>query len=375
MQHPLLSRIPWDRVNWKTSVFLAVINTLAITAVPLYIWHYGLDWFQFGLFMFFYIATGLSITLGYHRLFSHLAFKAKKPVKLATLVFGACAFENSALDWSSDHRKHHKHVDHDDDPYDISKGFVWAHIGWLLFKLGPEKPMDNVNDLKRDPLVMWQHRWCIPMAFVVGFGVPALLGFLWNGPVGALGGFLLAGVFRVFAVQHSTFFINSLCHTVGNRPYSTRCSARDSAIMALFTFGEGYHNYHHEFQHDYRNGVKRSNFDPTKWTIWTLEKLGLVSDLRRVPDEKILLAEMQEARRRAAAKLEEPGTIAAVFGKQMQEMLNQLSERLAANYDTLEKAMNEKVAVSRQAIEKWRKETREFAALLADLERRLPATA
>jgi hypothetical protein len=94
-----------------------------------------------------------------------------------------------------------------------------------------------------------------------------------------------------------------------------------------------------------------------------------------VPDEKILLAEMQEARRRAAEKLEEPGTIAAVFGKQMQEMLTQLSERLAANYDTLEKAMNEKVAVSRQAIEKWRKETREFAALLADLERRLPATA
>ena len=375
MQIPLIARIPWGRVNWTTSIFLAVINTLAVNAVPLYIWHYGLDWFQVGLFFFFYMATGFSITLGYHRLFSHLSFKAKSPVKLSTLLFGACAFENSALDWSSDHRKHHKHVDHEEDPYDISKGFVWAHIGWLLFKLSPEQPMDNVNDLKRDPLVMWQHRWCIPLAITLGFVVPMLLGYLWNGAAGALGAFLLAGVLRVFAVQHSTFFINSMCHTVGNRPYSTRCSARDSAIMALFTFGEGYHNYHHEFQHDYRNGVKRSNFDPTKWSIWTLEKLGLVSDLRRVPDGKILLAEMNEARRRAAEKLQQPETIASVFGQQMYDMLTHLSERLAANVEALEQATNEKVEVSRRAIENWRKETREFAAFLADLERRLPATA
>ncbi len=375
MQIPILARIPWDRVNWKTSIFLAVINTLAVTAVPLYIWHYGLDWFQVSLFFAFFIATGLSITLGYHRLFSHLSFKARTPVKLATLVFGACAFENSALDWSSDHRKHHKHVDHDDDPYDISKGFLWAHIGWLLFKLGPEQPMDNVSDLKRDPLVMWQHRWCIPMAFIIGFGLPALLGYWWNGPAGALGAFLLAGVLRVFAVQHSTFFINSVCHTVGNQPYSSRCSARDSAIMALFTFGEGYHNYHHEFQHDYRNGVKKRNFDPTKWTIWSLEKLGLVSDLRRVPDEKILLAEMNEARRRAEAKLQQPETVSAVLGKQMHDALEQLSARLAANYTTLEKAMTDQVEVSRHHIEEWRKETREFAAFLTDLERRLPALA
>jgi stearoyl-CoA desaturase (delta-9 desaturase) len=372
MQIPLLSRIPWERVNWKTSIFLAVINTLAVTAVPLYIWHYGLDWFQVLLFLFFYIATGMSITLGYHRLFSHLSFKAKAPVKLATLVFGACAFENSALDWSSDHRKHHKHVDHEDDPYDISKGFMWAHIGWLLFKLGPEQPMDNVNDLKRDPLVMWQHRWCIPMAFIIGFGVPALLGYLWNGPAGALGGFLLAGVLRVFAVQHSTFFINSLCHTVGDQPYSDRCSARDSAIMALFTFGEGYHNYHHEFQHDYRNGVKSSNFDPTKWTIWTLEKLGLVSDLRRVPDEKILLAEMNEARRQAARKLVRPEAINTVLGQQMHDALQQLSEQLTANYAALEQAMAEKAKVSRRVIEDWRRQTREYTALLADIDRRLP---
>jgi stearoyl-CoA desaturase (delta-9 desaturase) len=375
MPNPLASRIPWDRVNWKTSIFLAVLNTLAVTAVPLYIWHYGLDWFLVALFLVFFILTGLSITLGYHRLFAHLSFKAKTPVKAATLLFGACAFENSVLDWCSDHRKHHKHVDHDDDPYDISKGFFWAHIGWLLFKLGPEMPMDNVNDLKRDKFIMWQHHWCNTIAFVLGLGLPTLLGFLWNGWVGALGGFLIPGVLRVFAVQHCTFFINSVCHTVGRRPYSSRCSARDSAIMALFTFGEGYHNYHHEFQHDYRNGVKKTNFDPTKWTIWSLEKVGLVSDLRRVPDEKILLAEMNEARRRAVLKESQQASIASVFGQQMHDMFLHLSGRLAANYAALEKAMAEKVEVSRHKIEDWRRETREFAALLTDLERRLPVPA
>lgn len=375
MQTPLSQRIPWHRVNWTTSIFLAIINTLAIIAVPIYIWKFGLDWFQVALFFAMFILTGLSITLGYHRLFSHLSFKAKMPVRLTTLLFGACAFENSVLDWCSDHRKHHKFVDHDDDPYDISKGFMWAHIGWLLFKLSPEQPMDNVNDLRKDRLVMWQHKWCNMIAFVLGFGLPMILGYWWNGWIGLLGAFLIAGVLRVFAVQHCTFFINSLCHTVGKQPYSTRCTARDSAIMALFTFGEGYHNYHHEFQHDYRNGVKRTNFDPTKWTIWILEKAGLVSDLRRVPDERILLAEMAEARRRASLRLKTPESITAVAGQQVHDMFQQLSARLAANCEALEKAMADRVEISRKAINRWRRDTREFAALLTDLDRRLPSPA
>lgn len=372
MTIPLFDRIPWHRVNWTTSIFLIVINSLAILAVPLYIWNFGLDWFQIALFFAMFILTGLSITLGYHRLFSHLSFKAKMPVRLATLLFGACAFENSALDWCSDHRKHHKFVDHEDDPYDITRGFFWAHIGWLIFKLSPEQPMDNVNDLRKDALVLWQHRWCNVIAVVLGLGLPTALGWWWNGGVGALGAFLIAGVLRVFVVQHCTFFINSLCHTVGKQPYSTRCTARDSAIMALFTFGEGYHNYHHEFQHDYRNGVKRTNFDPTKWTIWMLEKLGLVSALRRVPDERILLAEMLETRRRASLHLEKPEGIAIALGQQMHEAFHQLSARLAVNFEALEKAMADRVEVSRQAINRWRRETREFAALLTDLDRRIP---
>jgi stearoyl-CoA desaturase (Delta-9 desaturase) len=296
-------RLPATRINWTNSSFLIGTAVLTFTAVPLYLWHYGIDAFQLGLFLTFFIATGLSITLGYHRLFAHLAFEARWPVRLLTLLFGAAAFENDALTWVSDHRRHHKHVDGANDPYDISQGFWYAHMGWILFKLNSEPPIDNVADLEKDPLLRFQARFYVPIAVVVGFVVPALLGGLHAGWAGALGGLLLAGVARVTAVQHMTFFINSLCHTVGRQPYSDRCSARDSWFMALFTFGEGYHNYHHEFQHDYRNGVRWWQWDPTKWSIWTLEKVRLVRGLRRVPEEKVLLLQLAEARRRLDARL------------------------------------------------------------------------
>jgi stearoyl-CoA desaturase (delta-9 desaturase) len=326
-------RIPSSRINWTNSSFLIGTFIITCTAVPVYLWNYGVDAFQVSMFFAFVIATGLSITLGYHRLFAHMSFQALWPVRLLTLIFGAAAFENTALAWVSDHRRHHKHVDHDDDPYDISKGFWHAHIGWILFKLDPEPPLDNVADLRKDKLVMWQDRYYLPLAIGVGFLVPALLGFLYSGWQGALGGFLLGGVARMTTVQHMTFFINSLCHTIGRQPYSDRCSARDSWIMAIFTFGEGYHNYHHEFQHDYRNGVKWWQWDPTKWTIWTLEKLHLVRGLRRVPEEKILLSQLADTRRRLNIQLSSPRT---QLNTRMHELLqasdaklHQLGERWA----------------------------------------------
>ena len=318
-------KLPGSRINWVTSSFLIGTAVISITVVPWYLWSFGLDWFQVSMFFAFFIATGLSITLGYHRLFAHFTFQARWPVKLFTLLFGAAAFENAALDWASDHRRHHKHVDHDDDPYDISNGFWYAHIGWLLFKLNAERPRDNIADLYKDHLVVLQERFYVPLALTVGFALPTLLGWLHGGGIGALGGFLIAGVARVTAVQHMTFFINSLCHTVGNRPYSTKCSARDSWLMAIFTFGEGYHNYHHEFQYDYRNGVKWWQWDPTKWTIWTLEKVGLVRGLRRVPEEKILFAQLTETRRRLEERL---ACAVRPLPEPMQELLHATNARL-----------------------------------------------
>ena len=351
-----------------TSTFLIVTLLLTFTAVPAYLWYFGWNWFLFGLFLAFFVATAMSITLGYHRLFSHQAFKAKWPVKLFVLLFGAAAFQNAALWWSSEHRKHHRHVDTDDDPYDITKGFFWAHIGWLMFNPNPEPPMDKVQDLLKDPLVAWQSRWINHIAVVVGFALPTALGYLYaigSGVmepwVGALGGFLIPGVARITLVHHGTFCINSLCHLIGDRPYSTECTARDSWIAAIFTMGEGYHNYHHEFQWDYRNGVKPWQLDPSKWIIWTLSKVGLASELKRVPKERILLAETRETRRRLDTRMtfmQENGIESDPLFIKTMEALNGLAERLVEISDELQQATQEKIALSKAKLKELRHEVR-----------------
>lgn len=361
----MFKNIPFDRVEWITFFFLFGTLLASLTVVPWYIIEYGIDWFQFGLFFIFCCATGISITMGYHRLFSHISFKAKWPVRLFVTLFGAAAFENSVFDWCSDHRRHHKHVDHDDDPYNINKGFFYAHMGWLLFKLKPEPPQDNINDLRKDPMLVWQHKYVHLIAFFISFILPTAIGYAWyRNWEGALGCFLIAGVLRVVVVQHATFFINSACHYVGNQPYSSKHSARDSWLMAIFTFGEGYHNYHHEFQHDYRNGVKPWQFDPTKWSIWLLSKLGLTSNLRTVAEAKILLAELTEARKRIQNGLEpyqQRPDLHAQLSQHVQHTLDRLheaQEELANRYYMVEKSVRDRVELSKSKMNEWRREAR-----------------
>ncbi len=301
-------KLPQTKIHWANTIFLTSTLLISVVGVPIYLWNFGLDLFQVALFFFFTFATGMGITLGYHRLFSHLTFHAAWPVKLWTLLFGAAAFEGSALAWSADHRRHHKFVDHDDDPYDISKGLFHAHIGWLIFRHSPDTPLTWVRDLQKDRLAWWQHSHYLKIAFGMGFFLPTLIGFAWAGWQGALGALILSGFARTVVVHHSTFCINSLCHWIGERPYSTKCTARDSFLMAVCTFGEGYHNYHHEFQYDYRNGVKPWQYDPTKWAIWALNKIGLAWKLRTVPEEVILKAQIAERQHCLTEKLSSSST-------------------------------------------------------------------
>ena len=377
----MFRNFPIYRIEWVTSIFLIGTALGALTVVPWFIWtHWDtpLGWgFILSLFVFYYYATGFGITLGYHRLFSHLSFKAKWPVKLFTLLFGAASFENSALDWSADHRIHHKHVDEDEDPYDISKGFFYAHIGWLLFRLKPKPPVTNVKDLEADPLVMWQHRHVQTIAVIVGFVIPTLLGWAYGhfvtGTPGetALAGFLIVGLLRTVIVQQGTFCINSLCHMVGRQPYSTRHSARDSASVALLTFGEGYHNYHHEFQHDYRNGVKPWQFDPTKWIIWTLAKLGLASDLRTVPDTRILAAEVKERSKSLATDTEKLVSRLDARTRELRARTIASLEGIAADLSQRAEALRELAAtqaeVGRETLDEVRALFREAARHLESL--------
>lgn len=359
---------PIDRIEWITSTFLIITCTTSLFVVPFFVYNHWSDpainwpivWWSF---LVLYIFTGGSITVGYHRLFSHLSYKAKWPVRLFTLIFGSASFENSCLDWSQDHRIHHKHVDEHDDPYDISKGFWYAHMGWLLFKLKPKPPFDNVKDLMADPLVMWQHKWTHLIGFTVSFIAPFVAGYFLGGMPMAWAMLLIPGILRVTAVQQSTFCINSLCHTLGKQPYATDHSARDSWICALVTFGEGYHNYHHEFQHDYRNGVKWWQFDPTKWIIWTLSKVGLASDLRTVPDARILAAEITEARRvidKKLAKWTERLPAAAAKAKEDSiAKVKAIAADLNTHIEELKKLAAEKAKVSEEQVELLRAKLRE----------------
>jgi stearoyl-CoA desaturase (delta-9 desaturase) len=171
-------------------------------------------------------------------------------------------------------------------------------------------------------------------------------------------------------VQHSTFFINSLCHTLGKQPYSDRCTARDHWFMAFFTFGEGYHNFHHAFQHDYRNGVKAWQFDPTKWCIWLLSKVGLASNLRRVPAERIRHAEITEQQRQLAARMAAlPAAQAASVRAQIEGVQVRLHEAFE-RWEKLEveyrRAMEKKIEASKEKLADLARDFREAREKLVD---------
>lgn len=287
-------------LNWVNIVFLTLTPLVGIVGTAAYVAAYGVRWWEPVLLFVGFGAVGLSIGAGYHRLFAHPSYEAHPAVQAVLLFFGSWALENSALNWSSDHRNHHRYVDTDLDPYSIKKGFWYAHLWWIFFKAPPGRSYANVPDLTANRLVMLQHRVAGPLGVITGLAVPALVG----GLMGSwLGGLLWGGFLRIVLVHHTTFFVNSVAHTFGSQPYSDRCSARDSALLALVTNGEGFHNYHHAFQGDYRNGVRWYQFDPVKWLVRGLQGLGLARNLKLVPDATIEQARMRMTLKREAARL------------------------------------------------------------------------
>jgi len=270
------------RPDWINILVLAGVHLAGVAAV-LYMALVRFDGQTALLALTWFFMVGLSVTGGYHRLFAHRTYRAAWPLRLCYLLLGTAAVQNSALRWAADHRVHHAHADQEQDPYNITRGFWWAHVVWLFFK-NPPHPDDEVADLLADPLVTWQHRWYVPLAFVFGIGLPTAIAALWGD---WLGGLLVAGFLRLVLQWQTTFTINSVAHWIGHQPYCTTTSARDSSITALVSFGEGYHNFHHRFQTDYRNGVRWWQLDPTKWFVWTLSKVGVARNLRVTPPDAI----------------------------------------------------------------------------------------
>jgi stearoyl-CoA desaturase (delta-9 desaturase) len=339
--------------NWPTLLMFVVTLGLALTVVPWYGFTHGYSgaaWISFAALL---CITELSVTCGYHRLFSHATYQAHPALKAFFLLFGALALQNSALVWSASHRVHHRFIDDPErDPYCARRGFWFSHIGWMLRNYPSGDPdLKYVRELQNDPLVAFQHKHYLALAVGMNIGLPVLLGWVFGDIVGMV---LLAGVLRLVFSHHLTFCINSLAHIIGARPYTTENTARDNGVVALLTFGEGYHNFHHMFAHDYRNGVRWWQWDPSKWLINALQWAGLAKNLKRVPwfkiqrallDTQFHRANQELARRAGSPRLEE-------LRRRVAEEYESFCNAVAAWTDLREQSVAE---AKRALVDRWEK--------------------
>jgi stearoyl-CoA desaturase (delta-9 desaturase) len=289
-------------INWLGASVLISTPILALLIIPTYAWFADYSTAAWVSFILLSALNGMSITGGYHRLWAHRAYEAHWSLSIFYMLFGAMATQNSILVWASGHRTHHRHVDHvDNDPYSSKRGFWFSHIGWMLrqYESGKED-FRNAPDLLSDPIVMFQHKNYLSIVLAMNVGLPLIIGFMVGDVWGVL---LLGGLLRLVWSHHTTFFINSLAHMWGSRPYTDENTARDNGFLALFTYGEGYHNYHHIFQYDYRNGIRWYHFDPTKWMILVLSWIGITRNLKRCPEFAIEKAKLTMQFKRAETKI------------------------------------------------------------------------
>ena len=359
------------RINWLNSIFLLATPLLAIAGIIAHWSFFGNPgWTELIVFTSLYFACGLSITVGYHRLFSHRSHDASWPLVLFYSVFGAGAFQNSIIEWCSDHRMHHKMTDSEEDPYSASRGFWYSHIGWILIE--EEKfanDFSNVKDLQESKIIMWQHRNIFLIGAVSGFILPAAIGYLVGGIATAMGCLVWGGLARIVFVHHGTFLINSAAHIWGKQPYSEENSSKDSFWLAFLTFGEGYHNFHHTFQADYRNGHKWYHVDPSKRWIGSYRLLGLKSNLKSTPKHSIEVAKLDMKFKKTAEKLEAKKLDTQIYESRLTKYRDSLRSCL---YD-LHKARKElKIAVKDSKIlvkEKIAEMKTNYAAIKADLKK------
>ncbi len=289
-------------INWPAAIMFTVTTVVTLVAVPWYGISVGYSLAAWLAYIALTFMTELAITAGYHRLWSHNTYTAHWSLRLYYALFGAMALQNTVLDWCSGHRTHHRHVDDvDKDPYSAKRGLWFSHMGWMLRNYESGKiSFDNVKNLQKDPIVMWQYKHYLIISLGLNIAIPAALGIIFNDFWGMI---LLAGFLRIVTAHHFTFFINSIVHKWGKQPYTDENTARDNALFAILTHGEGYHNFHHIFQNDYRNGVRWWQYDPTKWFIAVSSWVGLATDLKRVSNFKIQRAKVQMQFKRAQDKL------------------------------------------------------------------------
>jgi stearoyl-CoA desaturase (Delta-9 desaturase) len=256
-------------------------------------WGGSLHWHDLVVLAITYTLTGLGVTVGYHRLFTHRSFKTTRGVRAVLAVLGSMAVEGPVIEWVSTHRKHHAYSDHPGDPHSphvdeapgwrgALHGLAHAHVGWMFRGKDMANPARYAKDLLADRDLRFINR-TFPLWVVAGLALPFGLGVALTGTVtGGLTGLLWGGAVRLFLLHHVTFSINSLCHFFGQRPFATGDESRNLGWLAPFAFGEAWHNNHHAFPTSARHGLGRRQIDPSAWLIAGLERCHLAWDVIRI---------------------------------------------------------------------------------------------
>jgi stearoyl-CoA desaturase (delta-9 desaturase) len=261
-------------------------------ALPFWLYEHSLTRVEVSAFIVSHIVIGLGITLGLHRYFTHRSFSAGPVFRAVLAAVGSMAFQGSILRWVADHRRHHAHPDSCGDLHSplldahcstvsTLRGFFHAHIGWLFDDVTTDYSI-YARDLLDDKLIMFFHRtyWVwLALSLLVPYGYGYWLGGLDT----AFGSLLFGGCLRTVLIQHFTWSVNSVCHSFGTEAFKQDNHSKNNLLVALLTFGEGWHNNHHRFPRSAFHGLEPSQPDMTGWVIAALEKLGIVSDVLRAP--------------------------------------------------------------------------------------------
>ncbi|MEU0565092.1 acyl-CoA desaturase [Nonomuraea sp. NPDC005983] len=289
---------PEPRTKAELVVFALVVGLplIAIAAAVPFAWGWGLGWTDLAIMFVFYAVSGLGVTVGLHRYFTHGSFKASRPLKIALGIAGSLSLEMSVLDWVATHRKHHKFSDKEGDPHSpwrfgpgfksLSKGLLYAHMGWL-FESERTNREKYAPDLSTDPDVIKLHKW-FPALALTSIVLPGVLGGLltWSW-YGALTALFWGSLVRIGLLHHVTWSINSICHVFGEEEFQVRDKSRNVWWLAIPSFGESWHNLHHSDPTCARHGALKGQIDLSAGLIRIFERLGWVHDVRWPTPERL----------------------------------------------------------------------------------------
>ena len=283
-----------------------IVPPLALLSITGLLWGVAVRPIDLITFAVLYVVCGLGITIGFHRLFSHRAFKTTRTLTALWAILGSMTLQGPVTQWVTDHRKHHALSDKEGDPHSphhgygsgwrgVLKGLWHAQVGWLLTTNGLERGKRYGKDLYADPLIRWIDRLYM-VWLVLSLAIPFAVGYLVGGGSLALGFecFVWAGLLRVFVFDHLTWSVNSICHMFGRRDFPTGDESRNFWPLALPVFGEAWHNNHHAFPGSARHGLTWRQVDVSWMIIRGMERVGLVWDV------KVPTAKRQEIRKAAA---------------------------------------------------------------------------